>query len=87
MTVYEGSHVPRKREGPGRTRRALTGLARGVAAVQRGWRPVRKPPLHPVLLTITGVLCLSAAAWLVAVPFGLAVLGIGAFVMEWRITG
>lgn len=47
----------------------------------------RLRPAIPVLLVIVGLALLSAAAWTLAVPAGLAVAGLSAFVLEWRITG
>ncbi|MGI5285159.1 hypothetical protein ACQEVF_17745 [Nonomuraea polychroma] len=47
----------------------------------------RLRPALPVLLVIAGLALLSAAAWTLAVPAGLAVAGLSAFVLEWRITG
>ncbi|GAA1749491.1 hypothetical protein [Nonomuraea bangladeshensis] len=47
----------------------------------------RVRPAIPVLLVIAGLALLSAAAWLFAVPAGLAVAGVSCFVLEWRITG
>lgn len=47
----------------------------------------RLRPAMPVLLVIVGLALLSAAAWTIALPAGLAVAGLSAFVLEWRITG
>lgn len=47
----------------------------------------RLAPAVPVLLVIAGLALLSAAAWTLAVPAGLAVAGLSAFVLEWRIGG
>lgn len=47
----------------------------------------RLRPAVPVLLVIAGLALLSAAAWTIALPAGLAVAGVSAFVLEWRITG
>lgn len=47
----------------------------------------RLTPAMPILLVIAGLLLLSAAAWTLAMPAGLAVAGLSAFVLEWRITG
>jgi len=45
-----------------------------------------KPLAHPVLLAVLGFACLAAAAWMVAVPLGLAVAGLCLLVLEWRIS-
>lgn len=47
----------------------------------------RLRPAVPVLLVIAGLALLSAAAWTLAVPAGLAVAGLSFFVVEWRIAG
>ncbi|GAA2209330.1 hypothetical protein GCM10009850_047880 [Nonomuraea monospora] len=47
----------------------------------------RLAPAVPILLVIAGLALLSAAAWTIAAPAGLAVAGLSAFVLEWRITG
>lgn len=47
----------------------------------------RLRPAIPVLLVVAGLALLSAAAWTVALPAGLAVAGVSAFVLEWRISG
>ncbi|MGR6923099.1 hypothetical protein ACU635_53345 [[Actinomadura] parvosata] len=47
----------------------------------------RLAPAVPILLVIAGLALLSAAAWVIAAPAGLAVAGLSAFVLEWRITG
>lgn len=47
----------------------------------------RLTPAMPILLVIAGLALLSAAAWTIALPAGLAVAGLSAFVLEWRITG
>jgi hypothetical protein len=39
---------------------------------------------HPVALSIAGLGFLSAAAWAVAVPFGLAAIGVSLLLIEWR---
>lgn len=39
----------------------------------------------PYLLPVVGCILISAAAFVVALPLGLVVAGVGAFFMEWRI--
>lgn len=41
--------------------------------------------LVPYVLPVFGCILVSAAAFVVALPLGLLVAGIGAFFMEWRI--
>jgi ABC-type phosphate transport system permease subunit len=41
--------------------------------------------LTPFVLPVTGCILFSAAAFVIALPLGLAMAGVGAFFMEWRI--
>ncbi|HET7846159.1 MAG TPA: hypothetical protein VFL72_01625 [Acidimicrobiia bacterium] len=41
--------------------------------------------LAPYVLPVTGCILFSAAAFVVALPLGLAVSGVAAFFMEWRV--
>lgn len=41
---------------------------------------------HPAVLSAAGLAFLSAAAWLVAVPLGLAAVGASLLLLEWRVT-
>lgn len=69
---------PPRAPGPGRLR---TFLARAA-----GMRVRPSSALPAVLLTGLGLGLVTAAAWCIAVPCGLVVAGISAWVMEWRIT-
>ncbi|MGW0587448.1 hypothetical protein [Streptosporangium sp. NPDC002607] len=46
----------------------------------------RLRPALPVILVIAGLALLSAAAWTLAVPAGLAAAGVSCWVLEWRLT-
>lgn len=41
---------------------------------------------HPVALSVAGLGFLAAAAWIVAVPLGLAAVGVSLLLIEWRVT-
>lgn len=41
---------------------------------------------HPVALSVAGLAFLAAAAWVVALPLGLAATGLALLLLEWRIT-
>lgn len=69
-----------------RTRRpALAVLGAGVLALVTvlGQRLPGFAALRTAVLAVGGLGCLSAAAWLVAVPFGLAAAGLSLLVLEW----
>jgi hypothetical protein len=57
------------------------------ADVERKSVFARLAPAMPVLLVIAGLALLTAGAWAIALPAGLAAAGVSAFVLEWRITG
>ena len=41
----------------------------------------------PVVLDMAGLALLAAAAWVVAVPAGLAAAGVGCLALNWRLRG
>lgn len=43
--------------------------------------------LRPELLSVAGLGFLAAAAWVIALPLGLAATGIGLLLIEWRLDG
>ena len=40
---------------------------------------------HPAALSVGGLAFLSAAAWAIATPFGLAAIGVSLLLLEWRL--
>jgi hypothetical protein len=51
-------------------------------ALGRAWARFR-----PVSLSVAGLACFTAAAWVVALPLGLLVAGVGCLLLEWRLHG
>lgn len=43
----------------------------------------RLTPAVPVVLVLAGLMLLSAAAWVIALPAGLAVAGLSCFALQW----
>jgi len=43
----------------------------------------RLAPVVPVILVLLGLMLLSAAAWVIAFPAGLAVAGVSCFALQW----
>lgn len=43
--------------------------------------------IGPVILDVSGLAFISAAAWVIALPLGLVISGLACFVLQWRLRG